>query len=138
MQTVDHLGPTDHVGCWAVQTASGSVHLLDFGLVQVTRARAAEEPVADFDVSDLRSDGEAVPLLAIGPVVVGLPLAMVLQVRSDAVKTTRLTTPVVSIRRLPPGDPASGDAAPAEAGHHGPSGPVELPEVAAGPATEGQ
>jgi hypothetical protein len=133
VQTVDHLGEGDLTGCWLVQTASGSVHLLDFGSVQVTRVRAAEEPVADFGVSDLRRDGEAVPLLAIGPVAVGLPLAMVLQVRSDPVETTRLTTPVVSIRRLPPGD-----SPPGATGRNGPTSSSTACEPDTSPSSEGE
>jgi len=95
---VDCLGPGDITGCWVVSTASGSVHLLDFETGQVARLRQSS------DASDLRRDGDAIMLLAIGPVKVGMPLVMVLQVRADAVRTLRCSTPVVSIRRLPPGD----------------------------------
>ncbi len=135
MQTtdVDHPGPDDHVGCWVVQTASGSAYLLDLDSAQVTRLRAAEEPLPDVAVAALRRDGGAVPLLAIGPVLVGLPLVMVLQVRVDAVHTVRQTTPVVAIRRLPPGD-----APPAEAGRHEPTSSSELPDGADGLGTGGQ
>ena len=135
MKTTDvaHLGSDDLAGCLLVQIESGAVHLLDFVLAQVTRLRAVEEPGAGAGSATLRSDGEAVPILSLGPVVVGLPLIMLLQVRSDAVQTVRQTTPVVSIRRLPPGD-----TTPTEAGRHGPSRAAELPEAAPGPGTEGQ
>jgi hypothetical protein len=114
-------------------TESGSAHLLDLGSAQVTRLRAAEEPVPNVAVTALRRDGEPVPLLASGPVVVGLPLAMALQVRSDAVQTTRPTTPVVSIRRLPLGNTAS-----TETGRHGPTSCARPTDGASGPNSEGE
>ena len=93
-------------GCWLVQTASGTVHILDFVSGNVTRMRAAEDSEPDFEMADLRLDGDPVPLLAIARCQAGQPLVMVLQVRDDDVQTVRQTTPVLCIRRLPKGDPS--------------------------------
>ena len=102
---VSRLGPG---GCWIVTTASGSVHLFDFEMGCVTRLPAAEGREPDFPTADLRRDGEAVPLLWVGGIEVGEPLVMLVQVRADAVTTVRQTTPVVSVRRLPPEEPGPG------------------------------
>lgn len=84
------------------------MHLLDFESGSATRLPAAEGPVPDFEVAGLRRDGEAVPLLWVGGIEVGEPLVMLVQVRADAVTTVRQTTPVVSVRRLPPEEPGPG------------------------------
>jgi hypothetical protein len=66
-----------------------SVYVIDVEDETVTRV--ARE-------GDLRRDGEKVPLLALeDDPVVGMPMVMLLAIRSDGVRTVRITSPVVRV-----------------------------------------
>lgn len=49
---------------------------------------------------DLRRDAEPIPLVALGEVVVGKPMRMVLNLRGDGVHTYRVTSPVLRIEEV--------------------------------------
>jgi hypothetical protein len=51
----------------------------------------------DYDVAQLRMDGERIPYQVVGEITVGERVQFLLEIRDDGVLTHRTTTPVVSI-----------------------------------------
>lgn len=109
-----HLS-ADMDGSWVVETASGFAYLVDLDAMTACRL-AVDTGHVDLNTGEntLRRDGETLPLLDLpGPIQVGEPAHLVLGDvatgspmvdRSGASwafrHTDRITTPVVSIRRL--------------------------------------
>lgn len=93
-------------GIFEVRTASGSLYKLalsDDGqasLVRVARDQMPTDEFIDLPASDLRKDGEHIPILGIDKLAVGQRGTLWLDIRGDGVETLRDTTPVVSISRL--------------------------------------
>ena len=103
----DHI-PAGATGRWGFTTASGARYVLDLDAMTATRLRDDVEP--DWTVlhplDRLRRDGETVPLLAFEPISVGADAYLLLQGLNEdpGVSTSRRTTPVVALRRLPADD----------------------------------
>lgn len=77
-----------------------SVYLIDTAARTATRLPRHREDDVERQReprSELRCDGEAVPLLAISPITVGQPMTLVLGLREDGVPTLRTTTPVCQV-----------------------------------------
>jgi hypothetical protein len=110
-------------GRWLVTTESGSTYLIDLDAMTQTRAPNPETvaawvgtgPVAEDPSRDLlytprlRRDHEPVPLLALDPIEVGLPMEMWLDLRGDGVTTFRATTRVTRIQPAPGGGDHAAD-----------------------------
>ncbi|MDJ0354406.1 hypothetical protein [Pseudarthrobacter sp. PH31-O2] len=95
----------DMHGAYRVRTASGTLYCVDLDSVPRTVVRLAEDlPPTDnyknLTPSELRKDGDEIPLLGIVELAVGMRGAMWLDIRNDGVSTFRDTTPVLSISRL--------------------------------------
>lgn len=84
-------------GVWEVRTETGSAYVLDLQEQTLTRL-----PDRDNEVySDLRRDGDSIPILAIiTPPCVGFSMTLLINIRGDGVPTLRTTSLVVSIKEL--------------------------------------
>lgn len=98
-------GITPTVGRWLLVTESSSYELdLDAHTCRRTPGAGAG-PVPGRDVipaSEMRKDGDTIPLLELGVVLVGFPAIMVVDVRGDGVLTSRQTTIVRELSELAP------------------------------------
>jgi hypothetical protein len=72
-----------------VTTESGSKYWIGENFIQRVEAN-----------HELRRDGESIPLLEIGRIIVGVPMQMMLDLRGDGVKTLRTTSRVTDIQEL--------------------------------------
>lgn len=94
----------DASGSFAVRTSSGTLYAIHMDSPrEVVRLHRDRQPVARYAhlaAADLRRDGEAIRLLKIIELQVGLRGSMWLDVRLDGIPTLRGTTEVLSITRL--------------------------------------
>lgn len=95
----------DMHGAYRVRTASGTLYYVNLDSVPRNVVRLAEDlpPTGSYEhlsPSELRMDGDEIPLLGIVELAVGKRGAMWLDIRGDGIGTFRDTTPVLSIARL--------------------------------------
>ena len=81
-------------GVVLVLTASGSRYRFDLAADTVYRVRDTGSGAASFE---LRRDEEDVAVLELGPVEIGRPHVMVLDLRRDGIPTVRTTNEVISV-----------------------------------------
>lgn len=81
-------------GVVLVLTASGSRYRFDLAARTVRRIRDTSSGLPSFE---LRRDEEDIPVLDLGPVDIGRPLVMVLDLRHDGTPTVRTTNEVVAV-----------------------------------------
>lgn len=96
----------DDVGVFAVDTASGSTHLVDLVSPKRTVTRFPRQNTPSPEYSErflqpsLRRDEESLPLLAVVRIELGRRAEFFVLARTDGVITLRETTPVVRITEL--------------------------------------
>ena len=88
-------------GKWLIVTASGSEYSLDLDGMTITRHWGVHPPVDDHIATELRRDGQAIPLEQIITCEVGVWGEFVLNLRGDGIFTYRRTTAIESIQRIP-------------------------------------
>ncbi|WP_018771412.1 hypothetical protein [Arthrobacter sp. 162MFSha1.1] len=93
----------DMRGAYCFRTSSGTLYRIDLDsrcLVRLKSDQAPTQDYADLAVSDLRRDGDEIPLLAVVQLEIGERGHLFLDIRGDGVATFRDTTPVISIQQL--------------------------------------
>lgn len=89
-------------GRYVVITASASVYVLVVGPESSSLVRSVQsQAVGESETVPLRRDEETVPLLGIIQLQLGCPAVFRIDVLGHGIETTRTTTPVTAIRRLP-------------------------------------
>ncbi len=81
-------------GVVLVLTASGSRYRFDLAARTVRRIRDTSSGLPSFE---LRRDEEDIAVLDLGPMQIGRPLVMVLDVRRDGTPTVRTTNEVIAV-----------------------------------------
>lgn len=89
-------------GVYKLVTSSGSVYRLLLGddsktLTRFTNPEPATKDYEDEPVSDLRRDGDPIPVLNFSHLGVGEHGNFWLQIRDDGIETFRCTTPITTI-----------------------------------------